>query len=153
MSQGQSPLNTVQRHGEVLGNLTRRGGASKCHGQRFTALGHLPGTFVHIFGDTNEGSLFEYGTTDRLFDPPDRIGTELQITPVIKFLHRTHEPNVAFLNKVGQRQTGVRKLTGRTGEEGKVMGREFLFGTLDASLETMEGMPDALQSPQTIAKC
>ena len=53
MSQGQSPLNPVQRHGEVLGNLTRCGGASKCRRQRFTALGHLTGTFVHIFGDTN----------------------------------------------------------------------------------------------------
>ena len=51
-------------------------------------------------------------TTHGATNPPDRIGTKPKTTLIIKLLDGMHESKIAFLNKVNQRDSRARIMTG-----------------------------------------
>ena len=68
---------------------------------------NLPCGFRHVLGDANHAALVGYGACDRLPDPPNCIGRELDATPIVVFFDRTHETEIAFLDKIGKLQGAV----------------------------------------------
>src|SRR4029453_5090456 len=68
---------------------------------------NLPCGSRHVPGDANHAALVGHGTRDRLPDPPNGIGRELDATPIVVLLDRTHETEIAFLDKIGKLQGAV----------------------------------------------
>src|SRR5580704_10519279 len=58
-------------------------------------------------GHTDHAALVGHSSRDRLPDPPNCIGGELDAMPIVVFLDRTYETEIAFLDKIGKLQGAV----------------------------------------------
>ena len=103
-------------------------------------LAHAAGVFVQVLGQTHE-RLRRRGAVDGLTDPPDGIGAELEIAPIIKAVDGARQPNVALLNQVTERQPGVAKLAGDTDNQAQVAADHLLFGLFHQGMEVTEVVP------------
>src|SRR6476661_4500540 len=68
---------------------------------------NLPCGLRHVPGDANHATLVVHSARDRLPDPPTGIGRELDATPIVVLFDRTHETEIAFLDKIGKLQGAV----------------------------------------------
>src|SRR2546422_5490995 len=59
----------------------------------------------------NQARLIDSGTIDCLANPPGGIGPKTTATLTVKFLGRTHQPQVSLLDEVEKRDTGMAVLT------------------------------------------
>jgi len=69
---------------------------------------NFPCGLRHVPGDANHAAPVGHGACDRLPDPPNGIGRDLDATPIVVLFDRTHETEIAFLDKIEelQAQTG-----------------------------------------------
>lgn len=68
---------------------------------------NLPCGLRHVPGDANHAALVGHSAHDRLPNPPNGIGRDLDAMPTVVFLDRTHETEIAFLDKIGKVQGAV----------------------------------------------
>jgi hypothetical protein len=62
---------------------------------------------VHVRGQPDRPRVVLNRAHERLPDPPDRIGRELEATPVVELLDRADQAQIAFLDQVRERQPEV----------------------------------------------
>src|SRR5918997_55451 len=59
----------------------------------------------HVDGNPDRSSLVGYGPGDGLTDPPRRVGRELEALAVVELLYGPHQPDVALLDQIEQRDS------------------------------------------------
>src|ERR1700752_4288445 len=83
---------------ETLGNFLRSGLTSKPLEQLTVCLHEPVDVLDHVDGYANRASLVSNGARNRLANPPCGIRREFESPPPFKFLHCSHQPDVALLN-------------------------------------------------------
>jgi len=79
---------------------------------------------------SNVAALLGHGSRDRLANPPRGVRGELEPARVVESLDRSHQTDVATLNRVGQRHRRSRESFGNTHHQTQVGGDELLTGSL-----------------------
>ena len=74
----------------------------------------------HMYRDPDGTRLVGNRTSDRLANPPGRVGGELITPPVLVFLNRLHEARVPFLDQVEEGESPVSIALGDTHHEPQV---------------------------------
>src|SRR5947199_10424721 len=64
-------------------------------------------TLDHVTRQSDRAVLLANGAADGLADPPMGIGDKAQPTTRLELVHRTHQPQIPFLDQVEQRHTAV----------------------------------------------
>ena len=67
-------------------------------------MGHLVERFDGVHGQTNRPAVVGDRASDGLTNPPGRIGGELEAAPELEAVHGFHQPDVAFLDQIEQRE-------------------------------------------------
>ena len=80
------------------------------------------------------------GLKDALADPPDGIGDELEATCLVELFSCGDEPDVTFVDEVGERDTFVLLLLGHRHDEAQVGSDELVF----CSLSHLSSFSDSL---------
>ena len=75
---------------------------------------------------------------NRLADPPDRIGDELEATRLVEPLDRLHQADVPFGNQLDERETIILVLAGNADHETQIGHDQFLFRLIVAGLGALE---------------
>ena len=71
-------------------------------------------------GISNRPALVGHGTSDRLANPPSRVGAEFESTTILELVHRSHQAGVTFLNQIQEAQASVAILLGNGDDESQV---------------------------------
>src|SRR5580658_5081808 len=95
------------RFPEFVGDLLRRRLATNLAEHLPLGTHDLVDGLDHVHGDADGARLIGERAADRLPDPPGGVGRELVAAPVLKLVHRLHQPDVAFLNQVEKLQAAV----------------------------------------------
>src|SRR5215216_5280175 len=88
----------------------------------------------HVDGDPDRTSLVGYGPGDGLADPPRGVGRELEALAVVELLDGPHQPYVALLDQIEQRDASSSILLRYGDDEPEVGFGEVGFGTPVAAL-------------------
>src|SRR6476661_9992578 len=90
--------------------------------------------FRHVLGDANYAALVGHSARDRLPNPPSGIGRDLDAMPIIVLFDRTHETEIAFLDKIRKVQGAVTSiLLGDGNHETEMRTHHFLAQPLQLS--------------------
>src|SRR5579875_1933267 len=90
---------------------------------------------IEMNWQTNHPFFLSEGASNRLANPPDRIGAELASASRVKALNCAHETNIAFLNEIRERQTIALISFGDTDDQGQVRFYEALSGLVITLLD------------------
>ena len=82
---------------------------------------------------------------DGVADPPGGIGRELEAAPVLKAVHRFHEPDVAFLDEVEQGELASQVALGHRDDEAQVGLHELALGLTHHSVMPLDLVERGLQ--------
>src|SRR5262249_22847651 len=74
---------------------------------------------------TNGASLIGDGASDRLSDPPGRIGGKLITAAPLKLVNRFHQADIAFLYQIQKLQTAIRILLGDRDHQTQIRLNQF----------------------------
>ena len=103
------PFDILDLPTHLFGNLCRRR-------LRFAGIAEPTGSSSNgvyflddMYGQPNGTCLVHDPALDRLSNPPCRIGGKAEASLGIELLHRMHQPEIAFLDQVQQRQATVRR--------------------------------------------
>ena len=118
MALGQ--LDVLGRQAGVGGDLGRRGLAVELAGQAVEALVDGAVRLAHVGRHPDRAALVGDGPADGLADPPRGVGRELEALAVVELLDRPHQPEVALLDEVEQRQAAGLVLAGDRHHEAEV---------------------------------
>src|SRR5918993_3986239 len=88
----------------------------------------------HVDGDPDRTSFVGYRPGDGLTDPPRRVRRELESLAVVELLYGPHQPDVALLDQIEQRDAPSRVLLGYGDDEPEVGLGEVGFGPPVAAL-------------------
>ena len=78
-------------------------------------------------GDTDGSGLIGDPLNDILFDPPDGVCAEFMTEVRIEFVDGAHQPEVALLNNVVERNASVAEFAGDTDDQTEVIFEDFVF--------------------------
>ena len=81
-----------------------------------------------MYRDTDGSSLIRNRSSDRLTDPPGRIGRELIPASVFELIDRLHQTNIAFLDQVEELETAVGVFLGNRDHESEVRFHHLFLG-------------------------
>jgi hypothetical protein len=84
------------------------------------------------------------GSRDRLADPPGRVGRELVAAPVLKFIDRFHQSDVALLDEIQELQAAIRVLLRDRDDEAQVGLDHLLLRLRGLNLAGLDDGHDAL---------
>src|SRR5215471_12122484 len=96
-----------ERHVELLGKLLGRWLAAYLVEHLPTRTHDLVDDLDHVNGYTNGARLICERAADRLSNPPGGVGRKLISAPILKFVDRLHQADIAFLNQVEEMQATV----------------------------------------------
>ena len=91
----------------------------------FETLRSLRHRLDHVHRDADRPGLVGDGPGDRLANPPGRVGAELVAAAVLVLVDGPHQPGVAFLDQVKERQAAVAVLLGDRDDQPEVAAGEL----------------------------
>src|SRR5262245_30549 len=94
--------------------------------------------------NTNSFALFSDRTCNGLANPPTGICTKLEPTVIIEFVNRAHQPNVAFLNEIQERQAAIDIFFRNTHDQAKIGFDHFFLRLLQALFNRLKTSNKAL---------
>src|SRR5262245_8395617 len=90
--------------------------------------------------------LLADGAADSLTDPPININDKAQPTTRLELVHRTHQPQIPFLDQVEKRHTTVAKARRHMNDETQVRLHHLCFSLIKLSLDAHPGPVSTLQN-------
>src|SRR5262245_43711705 len=99
---------------------------------------HAAHRLDHVDRNANRAALVGNGPRDRLANPPRGIGAELEATAIFELVDRPHQPGVAFLNQVEERQAAVAVLLRDRDDQPQVALRQLALGLLILGIDDLE---------------
>jgi len=112
------------------GDLFRRGPAAEVLLQHLGGAVHLADALGHVQRDADGARLLGQGAGDRLADPPGGIRAEAVAALVIVLVHGAHQPDVAFLDQVGEGQALPHVALGDGNHQARIGPAQVLAGGL-----------------------
>ena len=117
-----------QRHLQLFCQLFRRRLAADLV-QHLPARAHqLVDRLDHVHRNADGAGLIGDAPRDGLADPPGGIGGKLVAAPVFELVHRLHQADIAFLNKIKELQPAVRVFFCNRDHQTQVRLDHFLLG-------------------------
>ena len=110
-----------------LGVILNRRLAAVFLAELVSDFGEFGNKLFHVHRDADGVGLVGDGAVDALADPPGSISRELKPAFIFKFFHGFHQPQAAFLDKVGKLEVGVDVLFGDRYHQAQVGFDEFEF--------------------------
>ena len=104
--------NFFERHLQLFSQFLGRRFAADFVQHLTAGPDQLVDRFDHVNRNTDRTRLIRDRARDRLTDPPGRIGRELIAAAIFELVHRLHQADVAFLNKIKELQAAVRVFLG-----------------------------------------
>eukprot|EP00958_Prasinococcus_capsulatus_P025301 scaffold4203_cov295-Prasinococcus_capsulatus_cf.AAC.3 len=129
-------------HAELLGDLVVRGPAAQLLLELSAAADDACVGLEEVDGEADDARLVGDGASDRLADPPVRVGGELVALARVELLRAAHESLRALLHEVLEGHAAVEVLLGHRHHEAHVR-RDHLVLRLDAHLELVRQLHDA----------
>jgi hypothetical protein len=96
-------------------------------------------------GDADRARLVGDRASDRLADPPRRIGREFVAAAVLEFIDRLYQPDIAFLDQVEELQPTVGVFLGDRDHEAQIGLDHLLLGARGFALAALHGLHDATE--------
>ena len=90
--------------------------------------------------EAHDTALLCNGLQNALTNPPNGIRDELEASRLVKLLSSLHQSDIAFVNKVGKRQTLMLVLLGYGNDESKVGCYQTLLRTLPLTASLTDGL-------------
>ena len=131
-----------QRHRELFGQFFGRWFAADFVQHLARGPHQLVDGFNHMHRDTDGARLISDRAGNRLSDPPGRIGREFIAPAVFKLVHRLHQANIAFLNKIQELQTTIGVFFGDRDHQPQIGLNHFFFGLCRFALTFLYGFDD-----------
>ena len=88
-------------------------------------LGHR---LDHVHRDADGAGLVGDGPGDGLANPPGGVGAEFVAAAIFVLVHRPHQPGVAFLDEIEEREAAIAVLLGDRDHQSEVAAGEFPLG-------------------------
>src|SRR4051794_21000593 len=133
------------RNVHPLGDLFGGRLATELLDQRAGGANQLVDRLDHVDRDADRARLVGDGASDRLADPPRRIGRELVAAAVLELVDRLHQADVAFLNQIEELQAAIGVLLRDRDDEAEVGFDELLLRHLGFVLAVEDDVERLLQ--------
>src|SRR4051794_28515861 len=131
-----------KRHAELLGKLLRRRLAADLIEHLSACAYDLVDGLDHMYGDTDGARLIGKRAADRLADPPRGIGRELVAASIFKFVDRSQEANVSFLDEVQELQAAIGVFLRDRNHEAEIRLHHLLLGLARLALALLYHLND-----------
>ena len=95
--------------------------------------------------EPNRAVLLVQGPADRLPNPPVGIGGKAPPAPRLKLVHRAHQPQIAFLNQVEERDPAVAIALGDVDDQAEIGLHHLRFGLVQRALGPRPGVIGRVQ--------
>ena len=99
----------------------------------------------HVDRDADGAGLVRNGAGDRLPYPPGGVGRELVAAPIIEFVHRLHQADIAFLNEIQELQAAVGVALGDGNHQPEVGFDQLFLGEVGVLLAALDDLQRAAQ--------
>ena len=120
-------LDLVQRHLHLLGDFLGAGFAAEPLHQQARHAQQLVDGLDHVHRDANGAALVGDRARHRLPNPPRRVRRKFVAALIFELVHRAHQADVAFLDKVEKAEPAIGVALGEADDEAQVGLGQFLF--------------------------
>jgi len=115
-------------HSRLLGQLLGRGLPAHLVDEHAVDARDAVQCLHHVHGNADGAGVVGDGPGNGLADPPRRVRGELEAPPVLEAVHRLHEPDVAFLDEVEERELASEVTLGNGHDQAQVGLHELALG-------------------------
>jgi hypothetical protein len=92
-----------------------------------TCANELVDCLDHVDGNADRARLIGDAPGDRLTDPPRCVRAKFVPATIFEFIHRLHQADIAFLNKIKELQAAVRIFFSNRDNETEIGFNHFLL--------------------------
>src|SRR5690606_32267524 len=109
-----------------LRNFFRSGAVAERLLQDLRGAVHLADALRHVERNADRARLLRLRAGDRLPDPPRRVGAEAVAALVVVLIDRAHQPDIPFLDQVGEGQALAHVTLGDADDQARVGAAQVL---------------------------